>query len=79
MSYRSKIRTVLGPYSRKVDTRKVARHSKKELEKLVWKYPRTTLAKKFGVSGTAITNWCARLNSQLPNRGYWRKVETGNI
>jgi len=53
--------------------------SKKELFKLVWKYPTTRIAKMYGVSDVAVSNWCKKLGIKKPSRGYWRKMETKNI
>lgn len=54
-------------------SRKVERPSKAKLKKLVWKYPTTKLAKRFGVSDAAITKWCKQYRIKKPPRGYWSK------
>lgn len=47
--------------------------TKEELEKLVWKMPSTKIARKFGVSGSAIVKRCKKLGIKKPPRGYWTK------
>lgn len=56
--------------------RKITHPECKELKRLVWKYPRTTLAKRFGVSDAAVSNWCKRLGIDMPPRGYWSKMDS---
>jgi len=51
--------------------RKVQRPSKFVLERLVWKYPTTYLAKQFGVADQAIAKWCKYYGITKPPRGYW--------
>ena len=53
--------------------------SPEELEILVWTYPTVQVAEMFGVSDTAIAKKCKKFNISKPPRGYWRKLETGNI
>lgn len=48
--------------------------SKEELEKLVWKMPRTELAKQLGVSDVSIAKHCKLLGISQPPRGYWMKI-----
>ena len=43
----------------------------------VWKDPVSTVAKKYGVSDTALAKACRRLNVPLPPRGYWARVRSG--
>ena len=45
-----------------------------ELKMLVWKYPRTHLAKVFGVSSGALGRFLTRRGIKQPPRGYWSKV-----
>ena len=47
------------------------------LEKCVWTFPATTLAKAFGVSGSAIKRKCNRRGIMTPPPGYWAKVKAG--
>ncbi len=54
-------------------SRKVKQPSEDELKELVWRYPRTELAVKFGVSDVSIAKWCKRLGITMPPRGYWAK------
>ena len=53
--------------------------SSEALQVLVWSMPTTKVAALFGVSDTAIAKRCNRLGIIKPNRGYWRKLETGKI
>ena len=45
--------------------------SENELKEMVWKIPRTTLAKHLGVSDKAIAKRCKHFNISMPPRGYW--------
>lgn len=54
--------------------------SKEELEKLVTELPLTQIGIRFGVSDNAVKKRCIKLGIVLkPMRGYWRKLETGNL
>ncbi|MEW6726850.1 MAG: hypothetical protein AB1327_07820 [Bacillota bacterium] len=53
--------------------------SNDELKQLIWSKPTTVLAREFGVSDVAIGKRCKALGIQKPPRGFWRKVETGEI
>jgi 5-methylcytosine-specific restriction endonuclease McrA len=57
----------------KLNTRKVERPSKEELEKLLWENPTAQLAKQFGVSDNAIAKWAKLYGITKPSRGYWAK------
>lgn len=57
--------------------RKTDRPSKEELEKLLWEVPTTQIAKQFGVSDKAITNWSKTYGISKPPRGYWAKLAVG--
>ena len=60
----------------RLNTRKVIRPSKEELEKLLWKKPTMQLAKEFGVSDSAISKWAKIYGILKPPRGYWAKINT---
>lgn len=55
--------------------RKTTRPDKEQLEKLVWTYPTTYLAKILGVTDAAIGKWCKQHGIKKPPRGYWTKKE----
>jgi hypothetical protein len=56
-----------------IKDRKVQWPSKQTLEQLVWNKPTSQIAKDFGVSDKAITNWCRFYKIDKPPRGYWEK------
>jgi hypothetical protein len=49
------------------------------LRELVWSMPTIEVGDLFGVSDVAIGKLCTRLNVPKPPRGFWRKVETGQL
>lgn len=49
---------------------------KEELEKLVWEFPTTQLAKMLSVSDVAIARRCKKEGIMKPPPGYWRQLET---
>jgi hypothetical protein len=63
--------TLTGDKSPKMKLRKVTRPSKEELEKLLFEYPMTDLAKQFGVSNKAIEKWAKAYSIKTPGLGYW--------
>jgi hypothetical protein len=58
-----------------INSRKVERPSKEELQKLIWEIPTIHIAKKFGVSDKAIEKWCKAYKIDKPPRGYWTKLK----
>lgn len=64
---------------RHISRRKCSRPTKEELAILLWQKPTMLLAKDFGVSDKAIEKWAKKYNIEKPPRGYWRKVECGQI
>lgn len=58
-------------YSRKFEVDRDA------LLDLVWTYPTTKVAKILGVSDTAVSKRCKKLEIPKPPRGYWAKVAAG--
>lgn len=55
----------------RLNTRKVNRPSKEELEKLLWEKPTSQLAIDFGISDNAIAKWAKSYGITKPSRGYW--------
>ena len=52
----------------------MSQYNRAKLYEEVWKEP---VAKRYGVSDTALAKACRRLNVPLPPRGYWAKVRAG--
>ena len=55
----------------------MTRYDREELYGEVWKEPVSVVAKRYGVSDTALAKVCRRLNVPLPPRGYWAKLRAG--
>lgn len=53
--------------------------SREELFALVWEKPTRDVAKALGVSDVAISKLCTRLQVPKPPRGYWARVQSGQI
>ena len=53
------------------------RYDRVKLYEEVWKEPVSVVARRYGVSDTALAKACRRLNVPLPPRGYWAKVRAG--
>ena len=51
--------------------------TRKELYDLVWKEPRTHLAKRIGLSDVAIAKACRKAGIPMPPLGYWAKKAAG--
>lgn len=51
--------------------------SRERLYEEVWAEPMTTVAKKYGVSGSFLARVCTWLNVPRPARGYWAKLAVG--
>ncbi len=51
--------------------------SRQSLYERVWSKPMTALAKGYGISNVALAKICRKLDIPCPQRGYWRKKETG--
>lgn len=49
-----------------------------ELTELVWSYPLVVLAKRFGVSDTAIRKRCMKAGIERPDSGYWLRGRKGH-
>ncbi len=55
----------------------MSRYDRVKLYEEVWKEPVSVVAKRYGVSDTALAKVCRRLDIPLPPRGYWAKVHAG--
>ena len=53
--------------------------TRESLYDLVWSEPFTSLSKRFKISDVGLRKICLRFDIPIPNRGYWRKVETNNL
>jgi len=53
------------------------RLTRKEFYVLLWSEPKTTLAKQFGVSDSAVGKAAKKANIPRPGPGYWQKVRNG--
>lgn len=53
--------------------------SREELFALVWEKPTQVVARELGVSDVAIAKLCARLQVPKPPRGYWARVQSGQM
>lgn len=53
------------------------KYDRNKLYEEVWHEPVSTVAKRYGVSDTALAKACRRLSVPLPPRGYWAKVKSG--
>lgn len=53
-------------------------YEREKLYKEVWAVPMTTLAKRYGVSDTALRKQCEKMNIPLPKAGHWAKVKAGH-
>lgn len=53
--------------------------SREELFAMVWERPTQEVAKELCVSDVAIGKLCARLQVPKPPRGYWARVQSGQI
>lgn len=43
----------------------------------IWEEPVSIVAKRYGISDTALRKRCIKLNIPIPPRGYWEKVRSG--
>ena len=53
--------------------------TRQELYEMVWAEPKTSLAKKFGVSDVWLSKICRAATVPIPPRGYWAKIAAGKI
>lgn len=51
--------------------------TREELHQLVWKFPGTHLAKRFGVSDVALAKICRKLDVPRPPPGWWARKAAG--
>ncbi|HUZ31872.1 MAG TPA: site-specific integrase [Xanthobacteraceae bacterium] len=56
---------------------RVRRIARKDLYKLIWSEPITSLAERFGISDVGLAKVCRRSDIPAPPRGYWAKVTAG--
>lgn len=71
-----------GQISRRIamtDDKKPMTLSREDLYELVWSKPMMELAKDFGISDVALAKRCRRLGIPVPGRGYWARVDAGQI
>lgn len=72
-NYCMKCSRLFKKYLKKIDI------SKEELEKIVWQFPTTYIAKMYNVSDTLIGKLCKKFKIKKPPRGYWTKIRKNNI
>lgn len=48
--------------------------SREELAELLWQQPLTHLARRYGVSDSAVFSWAKEYGLKTPGRGYWQRV-----
>jgi len=53
--------------------------SREDLYELAWSKPILLLAKDFGISDVALAKRCRKLGIPLPGRGYWARVDAGQV
>ncbi len=51
--------------------------TRQELYEMVWKEPRSRIAKRFGIKNTTLKQTCERMHIPLPENGYWSKLKFG--
>jgi hypothetical protein len=56
---------------------KTVTYKRSQLYAEVWSEPVATVAKRYGVSGTALAKMCRSMGVPLPGRGYWAKKRAG--
>jgi hypothetical protein len=54
-------------------------YNRETLYDQVWAQPLLEVAKHYGVSDVAIAKTCRKMHIPLPGRGYWSKVQNGQI
>ncbi|MGC4120488.1 MAG: hypothetical protein QM765_39095 [Myxococcales bacterium] len=57
---------------------KTVTYKRSQLYAEVWSEPVATVAKRYGVSGTALAKMCRSMGVPLPRCGYWAKKRAGN-
>jgi len=53
--------------------------TREELYAQVWAEPMSKLAKRYGLSDRGLAKTCARMGIPVPGRGYWAKVQSGQV
>lgn len=61
------------------ENKRVVWPSDEELYRMVWAEPSEAVARRIGVSGSALSRRCKQHQIQKPPRGYWRKLEVGTV
>ena len=72
---------VIAPIGRDVtnsNREKIAWPTDAQLSRIVWAMPMTTVARRFGVSDTAVKKRCRARHILTPGRGYWSKHGAGD-
>ena len=54
-------------------------YDREKLYEEVWAEPVTKVAERYGISDVAIAKVCRKMNIPVPGRGYWNKVNNGQI
>lgn len=52
---------------------------REELYAQVWSEPMSKLAKRYGLSDRGLAKTCARMGIPVPGRGYWARVQSGQV
>jgi len=53
--------------------------TREELYAQVWAEPMSKLAKRYGLSDRGLAKTCARMGIPVPGRGYWARVQSGQV
>jgi hypothetical protein len=53
--------------------------TREELYAQVWAEPMSKLAQRYGLSDRGLAKTCARMGVPVPGRGYWAKVQSGQV
>lgn len=61
----------------KIKSRKFIWPTKEELQNLISQIPMTEIAKKFGISNSALNKICNKLNIKKLPQGYWTRIACG--
>ncbi len=58
------------------DAKKPRPPKRDELAALIWEYPATKIAQRYGVSDRTIGKWCKKHGIDKPPRGYWASIRS---
>lgn len=53
--------------------------TREDLYAQIWAEPMTKVAKRYGLSDRGLAKTCARMGIPVPGRGYWARVQSGQI